>query len=141
MYARIGTYPVEEILTLIIEEPRENLKILLSRSDYKAFVSKSFNGHMVKMDSLRYQVFKIHGITCVTCGLVGTHFALEAHKPDAVKPNAPYHFNLYGMRNGKEVMLTKDHILPKSKGGMDRIDNMQPMCETCNWAKKDSIAA
>ena len=44
-----------------------------------------------------------------------------------------YHLNLYGInKDGKEVMFTKDHILPVSKGGRDHISNYRTMCETCN---------
>lgn len=38
--------------------------------------------------------------------------------------------------NGKEVLMTKDHVIPKSKGGANDISNYQTMCKRCNEAKR-----
>ena len=35
--------------------------------------------------------------------------------------------------------MTKDHIIPKSKGGPDCIENFQTMCEECNKKKKNTM--
>lgn len=38
----------------------------------------------------------------------------------------------------KETKLTRDHIVPLSKGGTNDISNIQPLCLKCNMKKKTS---
>lgn len=111
-----------------------------------------FDGDIIPVISLRYQVFAQSRI-CVCCGLEGTYFAKErsarkiknrqngADGEVYFKATTPtWHFNLYAMTaDGREILMTKDHILPRSKGGKDELENLQCMCRPCNGKKKDNV--
>jgi hypothetical protein len=64
--------------------------------------------------------------------VVVVDWALQFHKRDRTP-----HFNLYGIRDREPIILTKDHIIPRAKGGTNLLDNLQPMCYDCNQTKKD----
>ena len=126
-YIRMGKFAPEDILPHITDEKSE----------------LEFNGLRVWMNSDRYRLFKAKGMTCVICGLTGLFFALERQRnlTDKSTPSNRFHFNLYGYdKDGNEIMLTKDHIVPKSKGGKNSIDNYQPMCAVCNEEKDDKTS-
>lgn len=72
--------------------------------------------------------------TCSTCGLVGEIYALEQQPKERYK-----HLRLYGIRNGELVLMTFDHIMPRSKNGSNKNHNLQTMCRTCNHKKADFI--
>lgn len=94
----------------------------------------TFNGIKVRVCSKRLQIFKLKGVDCVTCGAVGAYFAVERDKA-----GGSCHLNLYAIDNqGDEVLMTKDHIKPKSKGGPDDLSNLQPMCKVCNEKKSNN---
>lgn len=94
-----------------------------------------FSGQDIKVSGLRLETFRKNS-KCVQCGMDGTHFHLEYN---SLKDGSP-HLNLYGVDSrGDEVLFTKDHIYPKSKGGKDHIDNMQTMCSKCNQEKGNKI--
>ena len=118
----IGQFNINDVLPYATRDKRIIKKIYTV--DDVSFV--------VKMDSDRYQTFN-NNLECAACGLLGSLFLLErehGHKTDVA------HFNLYAVENDNLILMTKDHIVPRSKGGRNNIVNYQTMCEICNSIKK-----
>ncbi len=89
----------------------------------------------INLESLRLKTFVEKGTACVSCGAKATYAAIER---DKIRNEAleSWHINLYAtLESGKDVLMTKDHIVPKSKGGRDTLENMQTMCSRCNSKK------
>ena len=127
-YIRKGTYSIDETFTKI--------KPYLNVNQKGKGAKINFDGDMIYPNSQRYQTFYYTGIKCSCCGLEAKYFAKEKDRKS--KFNI-YHLNLYGIdENGKEVLFTKDHIFPHSKGGIDHISNYRTMCAKCNCEKGTS---
>ena len=113
-YERLATIPLKEVF----ENMGKTLEIGYIR---------------VSVKSKRYRCYHRKGVKCVKCGIEANYFAVERQ---VTQPTDKYHLNLYHLReDGKEVMMTVDHIIPKSRGGPDKVSNLQPMCSTCNGEK------
>ena len=98
---------------------------------------KQFGEHMAKMCSTRMWLFT-RSVVCVECGLKGSFFALERTLADECRNGRP-HLNLYAVdASGDEVLMTQDHIRPRSKGGNSAPENLQVMCKVCNEIKGDT---
>ncbi len=96
-------------------------------------VKVEFDGELINMASDRYKVFA-HNKKCISCGLEGQFMAMEKGNTDI-----SYHFNMYAIKDGKEILFTKDHIIPLSKGGKKSLTNLQTMCKICNEKKGSKI--
>lgn len=119
-YHKYCRYELNEILPFIGEKTK------------KLIIPNSGKSHSVRLDPKRLLLI-LNNTKCKCCNLQGTHFWLERNGRDP-------HLNFYGTNsNGHEVMLTADHIIPKSKGGPHELYNMQLLCERCNQKKSDKI--
>lgn len=88
-------------------------------------------GHHVDTNTDRYENLYYHKCKCAKCGAEAQYAALERCNDK----NGKYHINVYTIQNGREIMLTKDHIYPRSLGGYDDLRNYQVLCERCNTKK------
>lgn len=101
-------------------------------------VRVQLSGYNVKLSSQRIITFKKNPC-CVICGLKGDTMVLEFGN----KPEGAPHLNFYAQwkredessSKRKSILITKDHIIPKSKGGRNVLSNYQTMCTKCNSFK------
>jgi hypothetical protein len=115
---RHGIYAVDHILCLV-------------RADAERCVVDGTPG-TVNTKSLRMRMFAEKGVTCGKCGIPGAFFATER---SGGSKDVSAHFNLYALKDGVEVLMTRDHIVPVARGGKETMENMQPMCSVCNGRK------
>lgn len=123
---RLGFLTAEEFLVLV---PDSTLSQHHQHRYQFNFGGKSY---VVNMASKRYKVFR-KSLHCAACGIKGEFVALERQMNTKSKK---VHFNLY-TKTG--VMMTKDHIVPSSKGGSDGLNNLQTMCAKCNCTKGNRL--
>ncbi len=116
--AQLGTLSLEDVLPLIGKSNPDG--------KYRHPIIVNGQTYVIKTGSHRLHLF-LKSRKCTTCGRVGTHFILEQDIGHA-RP----HVNLY---SNDGVLMTKDHIIPRSKGGKDTMSNYQTMCVKCNVLK------
>ena len=76
---------------------------------------------------------------CVQCKIEGTIWKLQSHQKLGLLEQRP-HLNLYAVNERAEhILMTQDHIFPRSAGGSDDLHNLQTMCAVCNNKKADNI--
>lgn len=84
-----------------------------SQTQVKCNTSDNNKTSRVISDKLRYQVLKRDNFKCCACGA--------------------------SPAKDVSVELHIDHIIPWSKGGETKIDNLQTLCSKCNLGKGDSL--
>jgi 5-methylcytosine-specific restriction endonuclease McrA len=122
----IAEYKLDEVLPFI---PNGD-----ERVSKRIFIDNNGNEYSIKTQSLRLKTFK-RSQTCVCCGLQGTKFLLQR----AVEENP--HLNLFGEKDGEDILFTMDHFVPQSKGGTNDPSNLQTMCSQCNELKGNSFVS
>lgn len=77
-------------------------------------------------------------IRCHFCGCEADRWVSEKGRRD--KHGSPV-LNLYATsRDGAVVMMTRDHIIPKSLGGIDDVANLRPACGPCNEQRSNEVS-
>lgn len=121
--------------------------------------SIQLNGFNVKTSSTRLECFKRQQ-KCTTCEcrgsvwLLQSHVMVVIHRTNCFISNCEWcchhphikhqveapHLNFYHVgKHGGLMLMTQDHIIPRSRGGSNKIDNLQTMCLRCNQWKANKF--
>lgn len=106
---------------------------------------------IIDITSSRMRTY-LHQQQCAYTGVEIAYFCVERTRPRNYVPatvdgiplvsedrHASYHLNAYAVVEGVEVMMTSDHILPKSITGLNSSINRQPMLTWLNNKKGNRI--
>ena len=75
-------------------------------------------------------------IRCWCCGCQADRWVVDKGANDHV--GLPV-LNLYGLANKKLVLINRDHIIPRSLGGIDDNENLRAACEVCNSERGNQV--
>lgn len=122
-YHELITNSVDELLNQVLDCPAG-----------KARRTMYVNGKplTIKMGSLRLQCFRANR-ACAACGIPISHASLNG---DRVRGPEQPHINMWAA-DGR--LMTRDHIVPVSRGGANTLENSQTMCEVCNTLKGNQM--
>lgn len=98
----------------------------------------SFGENEAHTTSLRLRTFAVHGCTCYLCGAKGEYFSIDNFASDV---EGSKHMNMWGTnpKDKTPLLFTHDHVIPRSKGGADKIENSRTCCTVCNAKKADTL--
>lgn len=105
-------------------------KIKDSKINNKILIKAGNTSYFVKC-TVTLKVIANHP-RCAVCGAAAT-------KAFLFEKDGHYYISFFTEKNGKLVLLTKDHIIPRAQGGGDGLSNMQACCEICNRIKSDTL--
>lgn len=96
-------------------------------------------GFKVRINNHTLETFFKKSFACVSCGVVGKYFVLERH-PLGLGNARRFKLSLYAVNDkNEEILMTRDHITPRSRGGKSTLSNHDCMCVVCNRKKSNRV--
>lgn len=85
---------------------------------------------------LMFKALEGQEIKCWCCGVVADRWVVTKGPNDFVGYPT---MNLYADGPRGIVLMTRDHIIPKSLGGIDDVANLRPGCSLCNEERSNEV--
>lgn len=79
------------------------------------------------------------GLKCWKCGLEANCFIVNKNRNDQANPHPV--MDLYARTATAYTLMTRDHIIPKSFGGSNDVDNLRVGCAPCNHGRGNNMGA
>ena len=141
---KINYAPIAQADLVLAELSFEATMRQIADQDHYADIRVDGKAYRVNMGASRLQVLKKNPL-CACCGIRATDASLDLDaKRTKETGNFHYHVNLYARsgEHGKDhqhmILLTKDHVVPRSKGGKEEESNFQTLCANCNFLKDNA---
>ena len=93
------------------------------------------DGNIASKSLKRFRVIMRDGFRCNSCGRMASLVQIE---PSTISNKIKLIVHIK-TKSGRKVSMTLDHIIPKSLGGSNTLDNLQSMCKICNKEKGNHI--
>lgn len=77
-------------------------------------------------------------IRCWSCGIEANCFIANKGRNDKMGPPV---LDLFAMKIDGPVLMTRDHIIPKSYGGVNDVANLRVGCGPCNHSRGNELEA
>lgn len=129
---QIAEFDSNFVLSHVVGDP-DQLNVVIFEMNGKEYP--------INCGSSRYHLFK-KSLNCNCCGIKANRCYLNIDKQSSYESHFDrYHFNFYAevgdQLTGKVhfILFTKDHIHPRSSGGVEDMDNLQTLCYNCNTLK------
>lgn len=128
MYNRARKLTLEEVLPHIDQDYRSTASLDLWCEEIQKEIRVGLSSSRMRLIGRTQH--------CAACMIKGDHFWAESNSKDQNGIPHGWHLNFYAFNyHGDPVMMTLDHIRPKSKGGTKSPENIQLLCTRCNGAK------